>query len=205
MPMQKKASSGSEKMLEIGEKLAAVRKAKGITQVQAAKAVGCTQSYLSGVENGKKAYSIGFVLDLISFYQVSYQTVFGENTAEDWGFDAPRRQGTAAAALELLQLLLENSGSALLEKGADEYLTLCIYSIFRQLYQANPHNTSKIFSASAQAENDAVAKLVSQMPSVVHSLIEGCKINRGRLELPVERGHQLREFVKECEELLEAQ
>ena len=34
MTAQPGASAGSERMLEIGEKLAAVRKAKGMTQVQ---------------------------------------------------------------------------------------------------------------------------------------------------------------------------
>ena len=40
MADRQNAAGGSERMLEIGEKLAAVRKAKGMTQVQAAAAAG---------------------------------------------------------------------------------------------------------------------------------------------------------------------
>jgi hypothetical protein len=44
--------------------------------------------------------------------------------------------------------------------------------------------------------------MVENMPQILHSLIEGCHIRRDRFELPVERGHELRTFVGECEELL---
>ena len=205
MTGQQSAVTGSERMLEIGEKLAAVRKAKGMTQVQAAAAAGCTQSYLSAVENGKKAFSIGFVLDLINIYGVSYETVFGENHADTWVFETPEIESSLAGALALLEQLVENSGSAVLEKGIDEYLKLCIYSAFRQLYEANPHNTAKIFSSDSKAAIKAVSHLVETMPQALESLIEGCRIRRDRFELPIERGHELRTFVKECEELLGTQ
>lgn len=205
MTAQPGVSAGSERMLEIGEKLAAVRKAKGMTQVQAAAAAGCTQSYLSAVENGKKAFSIGFVLDLINIYGVSYETVFGENHADTWVFETPEIESSLAGALSLLEQLVENSGSAVLEKGIDEYLKLCIYSVFRQLYEANPHNTAKIFASDAKAASNAVSHLVDTMPQALQSLIEGCRIRRDRFELPIERGHELRTFVKECEELLGTQ
>ncbi len=202
MTEQQSAAQGSERLLEIGEKLAAVRKAKGLTQVQAAEKAGCTQSYLSAVENGKKAFSIGFVLDLINIYGVSYETVFGENHADTWVFETPEIESSLAGALSLLEQLVENSGSAVLEKGIDEYLKLCIYSAFRQLYEANPHNTGRIFSSDAKAASGAVSRMVENMPQILHSLIEGCHIRRDRFELPVERGHELRTFVGECEELL---
>ncbi len=205
MAEQQSIPSGSERMLEIGEKLAAVRKAKGMTQVQAAAEAGCTQSYLSAVENGKKAFSIGFILDLINIYGVSYETVFGENHADTWVFETPEIESSLSGALSLLEQLVENSGSAVLEKGVDEYLKLCIYTVFRQLYEANPHNTAKIFSSDRQAAADSVNRLTANMPQIVGSLIEGCRIRRDRFELPVERGHELRTFIRECEELLGAQ
>ncbi|MBQ3936935.1 MAG: helix-turn-helix transcriptional regulator, partial [Ruminococcus sp.] len=108
MTEQQSAAQGSERLLEIGEKLAAVRKAKGLTQVQAAEKAGCTQSYLSAVENGKKAFSIGFVLDLINIYGVSYETVFGENHADTWVFETPEIESSLAGALSLLEQLVEN-------------------------------------------------------------------------------------------------
>lgn len=202
MAQRQGAASGSERMLEIGEKLAAVRKAKGLTQVQAAAQAGCTQSYLSSVENGKKAFSIGFILDLINIYGVSYETIFGENHADTWVFEAPEIESSLSGALSLLGQLVENSGSAVLEKGVDEYLKLCIYTIFRQLYEANPHNTAKMFSCDCQAASEAVNRMTANMPQTVKSLIDGCHIRRDRFELPVERGHELRTFIKECEELL---
>ncbi len=200
--MQHHADPGSERMLEIGEKLAAVRKARGLTQVKAAAAAGCTQSYLSAVENGKKAFSIGFVLDLINIYGVSYETVFGENHADTWVFETPEIESSLSGALSLLEQLVENSGSAVLEKGVDEYLKLCIFAIFRQLYEANPHNTAKIFASDEQAACRVVTHLVENMPQTINSLIEGCHIRRDRFELPIERGHELRTFIRECEELL---
>lgn len=196
------ASRGSEKMLEIGEKLAAVRKARGLTQVAAAAKVGCTQSYLSGVENGKKAFSISFVLELIKLYGVSYETVFGENSADTWVFEAPETQSSVTGALSLLEQLVECSDSAVLEKGIDEYIKLCIFGVFRQLYEANPHNTAKIFSTDSRSTTEAISRLSENMPQLIDSLIKSCHIRRDRFELPVERGHELRTFIRECEELL---
>ena len=196
------ALQSSERLLEIGERLAAVRKAKGLTQTRAASLAGCTQSYLSAVENGKKAFSIGFVLDLINIYGVSYETVFGENHADTWVFETPETESGLSGALSLLEQLVENSGSAVLEKGVDEYLKLCVYGIFRQLYELNPHNTGKMFSCDTQTAIRAVNRLVTNMPQLTKSLIDGCHIRRDRFELPVERGHELRTFISECEELL---
>ena len=195
-------TAGSERMLEIGEKLTAVRKAKGLTQVQAAAQVGCTQSYLSAVENGKKAFSISFVLDLIRLYGVSYETIFGENHADTWVFETPEIESSVTGALGLLEQLVENAGSAVLEKGIDEYLKLCIYSIFKQLYESNPHNTGKMFASDSSSTAEAVRKLTENMPQLLQSLIQSCHISTERFELPVERGHELRSFIKECEELL---
>ena len=180
MAQRQNAASGSERMLEIGEKLAAVRKAKGLTQVQAAAMAGCTQSYLSSVENGKKAFSIGFILDLINIYGVSYETIFGENHAESWVFETPGIESSLSGALSLLEQLTASSGSAVLEKGVDEYLRLCIYTIFRQLYEANPHNTAKMFSCDSKAACDVVSRMTANMPQTVKSLIEGCRIRRDR-------------------------
>lgn len=205
LTVQQNAASGSERLLEIGEKLAAVRKAKGLTQVQASAAAGCTQSYLSAVENGKKAFSIGFVLDLINIYGVSYDTIFGENHAQTWVFDRPEPASSISDALSMLEQLIENSGSAVLEKGIDEYLKLCIYAILRQIYEANPHNTDKMFSCDRQAAFNSLERMFKNLPLTVRGMIEGCHIRRDRFELPVERGHELRTFIKECEELLGTQ
>ena len=143
-----------------------------------------------------------FILDLINIYGVSYETIFGENHADTWVFEAPEIESSLSGALSLLEQLVENSGSAVLEKGVDEYLKLCIYTIFRQLYEANPHNTAKMFACDSKAANEAVSRMTENLPQTVKSLIDGCHIRRDRFELPVERGHELRTFIKECEELL---
>ena len=191
-----------EKMLEIGEKLAAARKAAGLTQSRAAQAAGRTQSYLSAVEHGKKAFSVGFILDLIALYGVSYEAIFGEAVSHSSLTPQTTGESGAQQALDLLDELVRNSGSELLEKGVEDYVKLCIYAVLRQLYEANPHNTSKVFSADAQQEFESVLKLNSRMPGHTRSILQGCRIDRSRLELAVEKGHELRSFIKECEELL---
>ena len=138
----------------------------------------------------------------MNIYGVSYETVFGENHADTWVFETPEIESSLSGALSLLEQLVENSGSAVLEKGVDEYLKLCIFAIFRQLYEANPHNTAKIFASDEQAACRVVTHLVENMPQTINSLIEGCHIRRDRFELPIERGHELRTFIRECEELL---
>ena len=195
-------SKSSEKMLEIGEKLTAVRKAKGLTQVQAAALAGCTQSYLSAVENGKKAFSISFVLDLINIYDVSYETVFGENHSDTWVFETSPVQSSITGVLSLLEQLIRNCDSAVMQKGIDEYLKLCIYVVFRQLYEANPHNTGKLFCSDQKAATEIISKLTSNMPQILRSIIKSCRIRKDKLELPVECGHELRTFIKECEGIL---
>lgn len=192
-----------EKMLEIGEKLAAARKAAGFTQSRAAQAAGRTQSYLSAVEHGKKAFSVGFILDLIALYGVSYEAIFGECAANgSLPPDTKVEQSKARQALSLLEELVRNSGSELLEKGVEDHVKLCIYALLRQLYQANPHNTSRVFSADAQKEFEVILKIIRQMPRHTESILRGCRIDCSRLELAQEKGHELRTFIKECEELL---
>ena len=104
-----------------------------------------------------------------------------------------------------VEQLVENTGSPVLEKGVEQYLKLCIYSVFKLLYESNPHNTGKMFASDGRSTADHVSRLSADMPQLIQSLVSSCRISTDRFELPVERGHELRLFIKECEQLLGTQ
>ena len=111
---------------EIGQRLAEIRKSKHISQTEAAKALGVTQSSLSQLESGFRMWSVPAVIKLIRYYNVPYENVFGSwkgaeselsLTADD-DFEAP---------VAMLELLSKASGSEDISMSVKAYIYVCIY------------------------------------------------------------------------------
>lgn len=192
--------TNSQRLKDIGLKLRDIRLAKHITQKEAAKAAGVSQSFLSSAEHGKKAYSLIFILRLIEFYGVSYEAVFGENKE----FFSPMTSEHIESNLhEYLDMLLTLTFSCCEEITAEAkiYMILSIYRIFRHIYGLNPYSSDKIFSLDC----DEAEKLSEDKMKII---IEECpkifkRITRSKPpELPIEMNTELRDFIRSCEKFL---
>ena len=189
---------------EIGQRLAEIRKSKHISQTEAAKALGVTQSSLSQLESGFRMWSVPVVIKLIRYYNVPYENVFGSwkgaeselsLTADD-DFEAP---------VAMLELLSKASGSEDISMSVKAYIYVCIYRMLRQLYEANPRNSSSIFSVDNEEADRISGKILTEEPARLNTFIKySSRINRQDIELPVEYSQMLRELVGKCEKLIKA-
>ena len=190
----------------VGSRLMLIRKQLGITQEQAAKAAGLTQSAVSEIENGKRAVQVSAAVKLIKLYGVPYEAVFGESCTQP---TVQSEQGTLPEsfinAAELLFTLITGSGSDELSFVCSQTLSVCLYLVFREIYRQNPHNSEKIFSLSYD-EALALGKGY-EAPEVMQQLrlcLDSCRADKRRIELPIEKNAALARFIENAEQLLRA-
>ena len=183
-----------------GSKLKAVRKSKGLTQKQVSEALGVTQSYLSAVENGKKLFTTGFIVELIQYYQIPYELVFGENNSKDSSIlKSTENTKDISRYIELLMLLIEDTESPNLELGVTIYLKMCIYWVFRELYILNPHNSDTLLGLTEEQATRLASKLINHTPEQLRNFVTKSHVNQKKLEVPIEKSWDVREFIKDCE------
>ena len=60
----------------IGQFIAALRKASGMTQKELAEKLNTSQNYLSDVETGKKRPSLDYYMSIANFFKVSLDHIF---------------------------------------------------------------------------------------------------------------------------------
>lgn len=189
---------------EIGRRLAEIRKSKHISQTEAAKILGVTQSSLSQLESGFRMWSVPSVIKLIKFYKVPYEDVFGT-----WKGAESELQLTVdddiAAPIAVLEMLAQTSDLEEISMSVKAYIYVCVYRMFRHLYDANPKNTSVIFSLDLEVADRITEKIFTEEPSRLNTFIKySSRINSQEIELPVEYSQKLRELVGKCENLIKA-
>lgn len=194
-------------MKNVGEKLQAARLKRKITQVQAAEAAGISQPFLSAIENGKKTACTRQIICLIKFYEIPYEEVFGE--AEKRQINNENDEPEDLWDLEyvrLLEELVKGSKSQGLFEGLNVYLKLCVYVMFRTLYMENPKNSEKIFSIEYEKAMLSAQRIIQKSPREAAMLSRNgdFKIKSRNFEVNISKNDQLREFIKECEEILKS-
>lgn len=147
--------------------LALLRQERGISQRQAAAALGVSQALLSHYENGLREPGLKFVVKACDYYNVSADFLLGRTLSRDGTtiidadslYDVTGErdsvlQGSVMATLS--RKLLVNSVSVLFDllgklgnkgavKGAANYLSTAVYNLYRHLHQANPEEDSTGF------------------------------------------------------------
>ncbi len=168
--------------------LALLRKEKGISQRQAAKALGIGQALLSHYENGTREPGLAFVARACDFYKVSADFLLGRTLSRegttildaDSLYDASSEEneslkGGAEATLEkkllvnsvsILFDLLGQCGSSRAVRSAGSFLSTAIYQLYRLLYQASGAHSQDVFSLSS-AQFSAGAPAVDMVISEV--------------------------------------
>jgi len=150
--------------------LALLRQERGISQRQAATALGISQALLSHYENGIREPGLNFVIKACDFYSVSADFLLVRTLSRDGTtiLDAESLYDVSSEKDSVLQgsvmatlgkKLVINSVSILFEllgrlgdkraiKGAVNYLSTGIYTLFRHLYQASGNQNEGVFSVA---------------------------------------------------------
>lgn len=149
--------------------LCLLRKEKGVSQKNAAEALGISQALLSHYERGIREPGFSFLCACADFYGVSCDYLLGRSpdktgsriTVEELPEDDPRSRERGQGgilpilnkklivnSLQILYDLMGRAGCKALVTEVSSFLMLSVYRAFRVLYAANPHNQSTLFSVS---------------------------------------------------------
>lgn len=154
--------------------LALLRQERGISQRQAANALGVSQALLSHYENGLREPGLNFVVKACDFYNVSADFLLGRTLSRDGTtiidadslYDVTGErdhilQGSVMATLArklvansvgVLFDLLGKLGNKQAIKGASNYLSTAVYILFRYFHQAAPEENSQGFFSVPESQ-----------------------------------------------------
>ena len=157
--------------IEFNRILTLLRKERGLTQKQAAQDLGISQAQLSHYEKGIRECGLEFVVQVADYYGVSCDYLLGRSADRNGQTiqvsELPGRESSTRGSAykgsvlpTMYKKLLENSLDILYDKlesckdrqvvtSVSVYLMLAVYRMFRQLYEASPHNVSKLFRVGA--------------------------------------------------------
>lgn len=161
----------SAQNVHFSRSLSLLRQEKGVSQRQAAKAMGISQALLSHYENGAREPGLAFVAKACDYYNVSADFLLGRTLTRDGSaivdpeglYDASGERDNVlkGSVLALLsKKLLMNSVGVLFDllgklgnkdaiRAAADYLGAAVYTVFRHLYTANPDNREDFFNLTA--------------------------------------------------------
>lgn len=145
--------------------LTLLRKERGISQKEAAASLKISQALLSHYEKGIRECGLDFVVRVADFYGVSCDYLLGR-TADKSGAmiavdDIPESDGTESGkgpvlttlnkklilnSVTVLFDLLQRYDSKELTAEVSAYLNLAVYTVFRELYGAEPRNPQSLFA-----------------------------------------------------------
>ena len=154
--------------------LALLRQERGISQRQAANALGVSQALLSHYENGLREPGLNFVVKACDFYNVSADFLLGRTLSRDgttiidadalYDVSGERDhilQGSVMATLArklivnsvgILFDLLGKMGNKQAIRGASNYLSTAVYILYRYLHQASPEENSQGFFSVPESQ-----------------------------------------------------
>ena len=151
------------------EAMSALRREQGLSQRKAASELHISQALLSHYENGAREPGLEFVVRACDYYGVSADYLLGRTLTRDgttigteelYDISDEKDNSMRGSVLALLsKKLLVNSVGMLFDllgktgnreaiRAASNYLSSAVYSVYRQLYHANPANNPDFFSVS---------------------------------------------------------
>lgn len=165
--------------------LGLLRKEKGLSQKEAAEALGVSQALLSHYEKGIRECGLEFLIKAADFYGVSADYLLGRSAdpdgltlrPEDIPENDPSARDSSSTRIGVLPMLnkkllsnslniifdlLAKSESKELTKTVSGYLMLSVYRMFRIIYGFCPKNNMNMFSVKdpgALENADAVMKM----------------------------------------------
>ena len=172
---------------EFSRTLSLLRQEKGVSQRTAAGVLGISQALLSHYENGIREPGLTFVVKACDYYGVSADYLLGRTLTRDgttigteelYDISDEKDNSMRGSVLALLsKKLLVNSVGMLFDllgktgnreaiRAASNYLSSAVYSVYRQLYHANPANNPDFFSVSQQHAQTGLAQADMELSRV---------------------------------------
>jgi transcriptional regulator with XRE-family HTH domain len=150
-----------------------LRKERGISQKNAADALGVSQALLSHYEKGIRECGLDFLVKISDYYNVSCDYLLGRSPEINGKTitydDLPEEDLTKKervlpsemmlnfnkklimSGINIIFTLIGKTGSATLMKEAANYLMIAIYKLFRIIHVSNPKNDPRFFEIPAEA------------------------------------------------------
>lgn len=148
------------------KRLAAARKKRGISQKQAAAALGVSQALLSHYEKGIRECGLDFVVKVSDYYNVSCDYLLGSSNETD-GDKFSKRE--IVRVLNTVLAAVSKNADTVAEKYCNTYMNLAVYRLLRILSDAVPKERSAALANAYQTDRMAdgymqlcIAKLMKQ-------------------------------------------
>lgn len=177
--------------------LSLLRQERGVSQRNAAQALGISQALLSHYENGIREPGLSFVVKACDYYAVSADFILGRTLSRDGTtisteelYDSSLEKdnvlrGSVLATLSKKLLvnsigvlfdLLSKLGSRDAVLAVSDLLSTAVYKVFRTIYQSNPDNNPDFFSVSQThfSSGLADADMLCSQAALMEALAE-CK------------------------------
>ena len=144
--------------------LTMLRKEQGISQKQAAAALGISQALLSHYEKGIRECGLDFVVRTADYYGVSCDYLLGRTPhrqGEKLHVPETDETGTHESvpntdrkiitnSIHIVFRILEKINSKSLMRQITVYLSCAVYNVFRMLYSANSKNPKGLFETDSR-------------------------------------------------------
>ena len=179
--------------------LCLLRKEGGISQKQASEDLQISQALLSHYEKGIRECGLDFVVRVADYYHVSCDYLLGRTADktgaviayEDIAETDPNAKensfrGSLLPALNKKLLvnsltvvydLLQQCSNRALTGDVSAYLSMAVYTVFRQLYQANGHNPQAMFSLPDYLFLPTAGGKMAICAARIHALTTGNAVN----------------------------
>ncbi len=177
-----------------------LRKERGISQKNAAAALGISQALLSHYEKGIRECGLDFLVKAADYYNVSCDYLLGrspEPAGKTLSYDDIPEQDTngskvAAGGMmaafnkklivnstNVLFSLIQKTGSNTIMKEASSFLMLAIYKMFRIVYSSNPKNDSRFFTVPEVISSGVTSAAMSVCEANAAAAAKGVVIGEG--------------------------
>ncbi|GHU56586.1 hypothetical protein FACS1894132_14130 [Clostridia bacterium] len=175
--------------------LSLLRKERRRSQKQVASDLGVSQALLSHYEKGIRECSLGFLLKIANYYNVSCDYLLGRTSDPEGRIvnvedipdsfstnDLPENSVVSYNrkilnnSINLLLMLSQRSQSVTLIKCVCSYLMLSTYKLFRIVYNANPKNDQKLFRVPKVLANDSADSIVALSEAHIKASASGIPI-----------------------------
>ncbi|MDD3692774.1 MAG: helix-turn-helix transcriptional regulator [Oscillospiraceae bacterium] len=179
--------------------LTLLRKERGISQKNAASELKVSQALLSHYEKGIRECGLEFVVRAADFYRVSCDYLLGRTPDKTGAMIAvdeiPENDPSVKEnqyrksvlpvlnkkliinSLHIIFDLLQRCDNKAMTTEASAAFMLTVYSVFRQLYSANPKNPQALFSIPRYLYQPAVTGELARTVATVGHLAAGGKVN----------------------------
>ncbi|MBR6874112.1 MAG: helix-turn-helix transcriptional regulator [Ruminococcus sp.] len=176
--------------IEMGRRLAVLRLRCGMSQQEAARALGTTQSNISQLEHGKRRISLAAAVRLAEIYHTDLSSFMYNETA------ASLPDGTGG---ELIARMLSGEGITDMRQTVRIYFALCEYRMLRALCDLDPAIPEDLFTMPAVEAYELTEEFLCDEPFRLRLLLPDKDLCAGLIPDDLT---QLREFAAACEKLL---